>query len=109
MLRHMLAQGGTSVAHGLGPLRLTGSSLETGRTWTDQRVLVVESNPGMPRYLLKHMSDLSCQAVVVRSLPDALHQLARASFDITVLDLEERPNLLAVGLGLQVRWGLCYE
>ena len=42
----------------------------------------------MRRYLEKYMSDRGCQAVVVRSLPDALDQLARDSFNFTVIDLD---------------------
>jgi transcriptional regulator with PAS, ATPase and Fis domain len=42
----------------------------------------------MQRFLLKYMSDRGCQAVVVRSIPDALDQLARDSFNFTVVDLE---------------------
>jgi len=55
----------------------------------DQRALVVESDPAMQRYLLTFMSKRGCQVIVVRSLPEALDQLARDSFDITVIDLED--------------------
>ena len=63
--------------------------LKTGSHVDDQRALVVESDPAMQRYLLKYMSDRGCQAVVVRSIPDAFDQLARDSFDVTVIDLED--------------------
>jgi len=55
----------------------------------DQKALVVESDPSMRRYLEKYMSDRGCQAVVVRTLPDALDQLARDSFNFTVIDLDQ--------------------
>src|SRR5438105_10425520 len=64
----------------------------------DQRALVVESDPAMQRILLKYMSDRGCQAVVVRSIPDALDRLAHDSFNFTVIDLEHEsmtaPNVL---------------
>src|SRR5205814_928481 len=49
--------------------------------------------------LLKYMSDRGCQAVVVRSIPDALDRLAHDSFNFTVIDLEHEsmtaPNILS--------------
>jgi DNA-binding NtrC family response regulator len=45
----------------------------------------------MQRFLLKYMSDRGCHAVVVPSIPDALEQLARDSFDFTLVDLENEP------------------
>jgi two-component system, NtrC family, response regulator AtoC len=65
----------------------------------DQRALVVESDPAMQRILLKYMSDRGCQAVVVRSIPDALDRLAHDSFSFTVIDLEHEsmtaPNVVS--------------
>src|SRR2546423_14870567 len=53
----------------------------------------------MQRILLKYMSDRGCQAVVVRSIPDALDRLAHDSFNFTVIDLEHEsmtaPNILS--------------
>src|SRR6266850_1329092 len=53
----------------------------------------------MQRILLKYMSDRGCQAVVVRSIPDALDRLAHDSFNFTVVDLEHEsmtaPNVLS--------------
>src|SRR5690242_947421 len=65
-----------------------GTRWKRGRSVDDQRALVVESDPSMRRYLEKYMSDRGCQTVIVRSLPDALDQLARDSFNFTVIDLD---------------------
>jgi two-component system response regulator AtoC len=54
----------------------------------EQKALVVGSDPVLQRFLLKYMSDRGCQAVAVRSIPDALDRLAHDSFDFTVIDLE---------------------
>jgi two-component system, NtrC family, response regulator AtoC len=70
----------------------------------DHKALVVENDPAMQRYLLTYMSDRGCRTVVVPSMSDALDQVARDSFSVTVIDLEHESTLVSKfvsGLKLQ--------
>jgi two-component system, NtrC family, response regulator AtoC len=64
--------------------------LKWGQRVSEQKALIVGSDPAMQRYLQRYLSERGCQAVVARTIPDAVERLVQDSYQFTVIDLDHQ-------------------